>query len=568
MVREGDERAFDEVYARYRDPLHRYCHSIVRQREDAEEAYQATMLAAFQTLSDPDGPEVSLRPWLYRIAHNACVSVLRRRPADPLAALTGLEPAPGGVEERSEVAADLRQLRQDLGQLSEGQRAALVMRELGGLGHEEIGRAIGEDAAIVKQLIYNARLALHDLAAGREMACHRVQRTLSDGDRRVVRGRGIKAHVRACPACASWQEAMRTRPVRLAALAPMLPAMALHELLAAVGGAAATGAGAIGAAAGGGGIGAAAGGAAVGAAAAGATAGVGAGAGAGLIAQVAILGSTALVGGTAVVPAFSTAPVTGANHGVVIPPLVATATGAAPLTTPAAPVGGELGAPVRGTAHADLAPKRDDSGASGENEGMPGPSEWTGGEDDQGEAAEASAPPSAREDEDGQGGDAQELAKDRPTTREMQRDEDGDQDGAFELPSPPPPAGGQEDEDQGEGGDGAQEAPAGPPATSGAQGGNGAANGAAKGGIAKPQNNQGEDAEPVTTIAEEPAPPAPEATPAKGNGNGSGSANGNNSANANANADRGGIAQGATAPASSGGQGKGQGTGKGSANGA
>ncbi len=55
-VREGDERAFDEVYARYRQPLHRYCHSIVRQREDAEEAYQATMLSAYRTLSDPDGP--------------------------------------------------------------------------------------------------------------------------------------------------------------------------------------------------------------------------------------------------------------------------------------------------------------------------------------------------------------------------------------------------------------------------------------------------------------------------------------------------------------------------------
>ncbi len=223
-VRGGDERAFDEVYRRYREPLHRYCHSIVRQREDAEEAYQATMLAAFRTLSDTSVPVVSLRPWLYRTAHNACVSALRRRPPDPPARFTGLEVAPGRIEDHSEVAADLRQLRQDLDQLPEGQRAALVMRELGGLGHEEIGRVLGEDAAIVKQLIYNARLAMHDLSAGRHMACDRVRRTLSDGDRRVIRGRGLRAHVRSCAACRSWEEALRTRPARLAALAPLAPA--------------------------------------------------------------------------------------------------------------------------------------------------------------------------------------------------------------------------------------------------------------------------------------------------------------------------------------------------------
>src|SRR5438552_10916712 len=43
----GDQRAFELLYQRYRDQLHRYCASQLRQREDAEEALQATMLNAY-----------------------------------------------------------------------------------------------------------------------------------------------------------------------------------------------------------------------------------------------------------------------------------------------------------------------------------------------------------------------------------------------------------------------------------------------------------------------------------------------------------------------------------------
>ncbi len=50
-VRAGDERAFEVLYRRYQDRLHRYCGSILRQPEDAEEALQSTMLAAFRDLS-------------------------------------------------------------------------------------------------------------------------------------------------------------------------------------------------------------------------------------------------------------------------------------------------------------------------------------------------------------------------------------------------------------------------------------------------------------------------------------------------------------------------------------
>jgi RNA polymerase sigma factor (sigma-70 family) len=330
-VRRRDQRAFEAIYERYREPLYRYCHSILRQREDAEEAFQATMLSAFQALSGDDEREIALRPWLYRIAHNACISALRKRPRRDPAELTGRETAAEDVSARTEMAEDLRQLQRDMAELPEAQRAALVMRELGGLSHVEIGRALDEDPAVVKQLIYTARSALHDLAAGRDLACASVRRTLSDGDGRSLRGRGLRAHLRACAGCRGWQADLHARPAKLAALAPVISAAAFAQIYEAVTGTAAAaglGAGAIAATAGAG----AAGGVAGAGAAGGAGAGAGAGAAAtgGLAAKLAAIGSATLIGGgTAVVPAID------ASHHAPPPPArvhVVPASAAAPAS--------------------------------------------------------------------------------------------------------------------------------------------------------------------------------------------------------------------------------------------
>jgi RNA polymerase sigma factor (sigma-70 family) len=309
-VAAGDERAFETIYERYREPLYRYCRSIMRQREDAEEAFQATMLSAYQTLCGDAEREIALKPWLYRIAHNTCISALRKRQRHDAAELTDREAAPGDVGAQTELAEELRQLQRDLAELPDAQRSALVMRELGGLSHVEIGRALGEDTAGVKQLIYSARSTLHDLSAGRDMACESVRRTLSDGDGRALRGRGLRAHLRWCAGCSSWQSELRARPAKLAALAPVLSAAAFHQIFQAItGSAAAAGLGAgvaaagAGAGAGGGaGAGAAAGGAGAAAGGAGAAAGGAGAAGAaagGAGAAAAGVGAAGTVGGAA-----------------------------------------------------------------------------------------------------------------------------------------------------------------------------------------------------------------------------------------------------------------------------
>src|SRR5918911_853591 len=74
----GDEAAFGGLYERHHQALYRYCRSIVRDEHDAQDALQAAMAAAFAGAGSwRSGAPV--RAWLFRIAHNEAVSLLRRR---------------------------------------------------------------------------------------------------------------------------------------------------------------------------------------------------------------------------------------------------------------------------------------------------------------------------------------------------------------------------------------------------------------------------------------------------------------------------------------------------------
>ena len=123
-------------------------------------------------------------------------------------------------------------LQLDLADLPERQRAALVLRELNGLSHAEIGAVLELSPAAVKQAIFEARSALFSCREGREMACHDVRRMLSDGDGRVLRGRGVRAHLRSCPDCRRFRADLEQRPTALRALAPPLPVGGAAALLA------------------------------------------------------------------------------------------------------------------------------------------------------------------------------------------------------------------------------------------------------------------------------------------------------------------------------------------------
>src|SRR4051812_40334275 len=164
----GARGDFEAVYRRHGQELYRYCRSILRNEEDAQDALQSTMAGALAALAREER-DFELRPWLFRIAHNEAISILRRRRATD--ALDDTAGDAGELEDRVAEREELRLLALDLEDLPERQRAALVLRELSGFSHAEIGTVLELSPRAVKQTIFEARTALFRCQEGREMDC-------------------------------------------------------------------------------------------------------------------------------------------------------------------------------------------------------------------------------------------------------------------------------------------------------------------------------------------------------------------------------------------------------------
>ncbi len=159
LVRDGYDAAFEEIVRRYRRPLDRFAAAIVggRSEDVTQDAFSKALLALRGSEA-----EIELRPWLYRIVRNTALNDLRdRAPASeelPEEGLPGSRSTAAEVEAREE----LTDLMQRLRALPEPQRAAIVMRELEGLSHEEIAAALGVTGGAARQAIFRARAALRD----------------------------------------------------------------------------------------------------------------------------------------------------------------------------------------------------------------------------------------------------------------------------------------------------------------------------------------------------------------------------------------------------------------------
>ena len=98
LARDGDERAFAAIVERYSGPLLRYCPGFLPPAA-AEDAVQQTFVNAYAALSgDRAAAPAALRPWLYRVAHNAALNIAR----DPQAGLDRLHEDIDGVERPEE----------------------------------------------------------------------------------------------------------------------------------------------------------------------------------------------------------------------------------------------------------------------------------------------------------------------------------------------------------------------------------------------------------------------------------------------------------------------------------
>ena len=248
VAKEGDERAFEILYERHSPAILRYCRSLLRSTQEAEDVKQEVFVLAISALRRGAEPD-AFRPWLYRVAHNACMSHLRvRRPV--LVADNGVLVGPAAMAEPVQHhREELRQLLDDIGKLPDVQRGALLLREMDGFSYEQVGEVLGLPLSTVRATIFRARRTLQGLAQARDADCEVIQSELSDlADRRGRRGRHITSHLTVCSNCRDFRDGLRRRPTVLGGIAPAGPFGPAGLLLALkgklLGGAVAGGAGA------------------------------------------------------------------------------------------------------------------------------------------------------------------------------------------------------------------------------------------------------------------------------------------------------------------------------------
>ena len=157
----GHPEAFVEIHRRYRGVARGVCGRILLNDQDAEEALQETMIRVFQGLHRFNG-QYALSPWIARIATNISIDALRARDRRP--AIDGGSPDDLDSHDPADDPAKAveRLLERDLvisvlSDLPESHRTALVLRELEGRSHKEIGQTLGITSAQAKALIHRAK---------------------------------------------------------------------------------------------------------------------------------------------------------------------------------------------------------------------------------------------------------------------------------------------------------------------------------------------------------------------------------------------------------------------------
>ena len=167
-ARQGEQDAFEQLVRAYEKRVFALTLRMCGNPEDAAEAAQEAFLAVWQGLKFFRG-ESSFSTWLYRLASNACVDLLRREGRHRAAAGPSLDdeelrletadpaPTPQEAAERAELR---RQIENGLRALPAEYRQVLILREMHQLSYEEIGQTLSLDPGTVKSRISRGRKRL------------------------------------------------------------------------------------------------------------------------------------------------------------------------------------------------------------------------------------------------------------------------------------------------------------------------------------------------------------------------------------------------------------------------
>jgi RNA polymerase sigma-70 factor (ECF subfamily) len=166
---DGDATAFEEVYRAHAGRLYSLLFRMAGSAQDAEDLLQDVFLHAYRKLGSFRG-DSTLGTWLYRLAVNHCLDVLRGRRTKMQKATDSLDEEdakePAAAMPVIPTAISRLDLDRAIAKLPEGCRAAFVLHDVEGFEHHEVASLLGVSQGTSKSQVHKARMKLRALLSG------------------------------------------------------------------------------------------------------------------------------------------------------------------------------------------------------------------------------------------------------------------------------------------------------------------------------------------------------------------------------------------------------------------
>lgn len=162
LLRCGDSKAWQDLVLEYQSPLSRYLYNMVRDEELARDLTQDTFLEAYQRIPNTQG-EIKLKSWLYRIATNNAIDVLRRRKIVSWLPWTAETPVPKVTRSFEDDLAQRELVRGALNRLPMKYRAILLLHDYQGFRCYEIGEMMNISLDAAKKRLARGRGMFRDV---------------------------------------------------------------------------------------------------------------------------------------------------------------------------------------------------------------------------------------------------------------------------------------------------------------------------------------------------------------------------------------------------------------------
>ncbi len=164
QLKNGDIHAGSVLYTRHKQAVYSFCLRMLRDPASAQDAAQETFLKMISKIHSVQ-QGTTLKSWLFSVARNEVLMVLRRNkivPMEPLDdEMEAYDPAtPLSVSMDSELR---EKISNAIAQLKPAYREAYLLRETEGMSYEEIASVTGTTVSAVKTKLFKSRVALHDM---------------------------------------------------------------------------------------------------------------------------------------------------------------------------------------------------------------------------------------------------------------------------------------------------------------------------------------------------------------------------------------------------------------------